>query len=375
MKKLAFLLSMLALLAAACGTPEPVATPSATASPSALPTQTPTLPVTPLPHAGTGTITQPTLTATPIPIDGILTIKVNVRSGPATGYDSLGQLEAGEKIQITARDSQGAWYLILYPAAPQGRGWVAAQYVTVAPGADVPVNATPTPAGPTGSVIQRLNVRSGPGTTFDTLGLLEPGVAVSLTGKNTTASWFQIDYPAGPGGRGWVTSQYVQTDAAAHLPVLDDFGIVITPGTAGTPSGPVLPPTPTVGPAYADGDSSVSPAIRVTFSGAGTHQFVYSSQVSKPEGDAEDWVEFTPYTAGGTNARLNISLACTGNDTLTVELWQGGTLLSGWGALACGETEKSILLPAGQVYQMRLTPATGDGLRLVAYTLAVQNNP
>jgi hypothetical protein len=197
-------------------------------------------------------------------------------------------------------------------------------------------------------------------------------VAVSLTGKNTTASWFQIDYPAGPGGRGWVTSQYVQTDAAADLPVLDNYGIVVT---SGTPSGPFLPPTPTVGPASADGDSSVSPAIRVTFSGTGTHQFVYSSQVSTPEGDAEDWVEFTPYTAGGTNARLNISLACTGNGTLTVELWQGGTLLSGWGALTCGETGKSILLPAGQVYLMHLAPSAGDGLRLVAYTLAVQNNP
>jgi len=363
MKKLSFLLTMFALLAAACGTPEPALAPSATASPSALPTETPTLPATPL---------QPTLTATPIPIDGTLKIKVNVRSGPGTGYDSLGQLEAGEKIQIIARDSQAAWYLILYPSAPQGRAWVAAQYVTVAPGTNVPLDATPTQAGPTGRVIQRLNVRSGPGTSFDTLGLLEPGVAVSLTGKNTTASWFQIDYPAGPGGRGWVTSQYVQTDAAADLPVLDDYGLVVTPGT---PSVPFLPPTPTVGPAYADGDSSVSPVIRVTFSGTGTHQFVYSSQVSTPEGDAEDLVEFTPYTASGTNARLNISLACTGNGTLTVELWQGGTLLSGWGALACGETGKSILLPAGQDFQMRLAPAAGDGLRLVAYTLTVQNNP
>jgi uncharacterized protein YraI len=366
MKKLAVLLTMLALLATACGTPEPVATPSTTTSPSTLPTETPTHPVTPL---------QSTLTTTPIPIEGTLTIKVNVRSGPGTGYDSLGQLEAGEKIQIIARDSQGTWYLILYPAAPQGRAWVAAQYVTVAPGTTVPLDATPTPAGPTGRVIQRLNVRSGPGTTFDTLGMLEPGVAVSLTGKNPTASWFQIDYPAGAGGRGWVTSQYIQTDDASDLLVLDDYGIVVTTGADGTPSGPVIPPTPTVGPAYGDGDSSVSPAIRITFSGIGTHQFVYSSQVSTPQGDAEDWVEFTPYTASGTNARLNISLACTGNGSLTVELWQGGTLLSGWGALVCGETGRSILLPAGQVFLMRLAPAAGNGMRLVAFTLTVQNNP
>jgi uncharacterized protein YgiM (DUF1202 family) len=366
MNKLVLLLMLLALLTATCGTLEPVATPSVTASPSALPTETPTLPATPL---------QPTLTATPTLIDGTLTIKVNVRSGPGTGYDSLGQLEAGGKVQITSRDSQGAWYQILYPAAQQGHGWVAVQYITVAAGAEIPVDATPTPAGPTGRVIQRLNVRSGPGTTFDTLGLIEPGVVVSLTGKNITASWFQIDYTSGPGGLGWVTSQYVQTDSAADLPVLDDYGNVVTPDTAGTPSGPVLPSTPTVGPAYADGDSSVSPAIRVTFSATGTQLFVYSSQVSTPEGDAEDWIEFTPYAAIGTNARLDISLVCTGNGTLVVELWQGGTPLSSWGALACGETGKSILLPAGQVYLMHLSPAPGDGLQVVAYTLTVKNNP
>ena len=366
MKILAILLTMLALLAAACATPEPVVTPSVTTSPSSLPTQIPPIPVTPL---------QPTQADTPIPIDGTLTILVNVRSGPATTYDSLGQLEAGEKIQITGQDSPGAWYQIPYPSAPQGHGWVAARYVTVAAGTEVPLVATPTLPSPTGRVIQQLNVRSGPGTTFDKLGLLEPGTEVSLTGKNTAASWFQIAYPAGPGGHGWVTSQYLQTDATAHLPLLDDYGIVITPGTAGTPSGPVTSPTPTVGPAYADGDSSVRPAIHVTFSSTDTHKFVYSSQVSTPEGDAQDWVEFTPYATGGINARLNISLACTGNGILTVKLWQGSKLLSGWGTLSCGEMGKSILLPTGEVYQMSLTPAAGDGLRLVAYTLTVQNYP
>ena len=365
MKKFPFLLMLFCLLAAACGTPQPLATSSAAPSPSTFPTETPTLSVTPL---------QPTPTAAPLLISGTLTIKVNVRSGPGIGFDSLGQLEAGEKVQITVHDPSGAWYQILYPTAPQGRGWVTAQYVTVAAGTAIPLEATPTPSGPVGQVILLLNVRSGPGTSFNTLGMLEPGVSVSLTGKNTTASWFQVVYPAGPGGHGWVNAEYVQTEDAADLPVLDDYGNTVTPASAGT-SGPVLTPTPTVGPAYADGDSSASPAIRVTFSADGTHQFVYSSQVSAPEGDLEDWVEFTPYTLSGTNARLTFSLSCTGNTTLRVELLQGEALLPGWGSLACGETGISVLLPAGQVYQMRLAPAAGDGLRLVAYTLTVRNDP
>ena len=366
MKKLTLLLTVLGLLAAACGTPEPPATPSLTASPTLLPTETPTHTITPL---------QPTLTVTPLLIDGILTLKVNVRSGPGTSFDSLGQLEAGAKVQVAARDSQGTWYQILYPSAPQGRGWVTSQYVTLAAGSQVPLDATPTPTGPTGRVIQRLNVRSGPGTTFNSLGLLEAGVIVFLTGKNTTASWFQVEYPAGPGGHGWVTSQYIQVESTVELPVLDDYGNLVTPGAASTPPGTVLPPTPTLGPASPDGDSSANPAINVIFSATGTHKFTYSSQVSTPQGDDKDWVAFTPYSASGTHARLVFSLECAGNGALTVELWQGGTLLSGWGALACGDAGIPILLPAGQPYRMSLAPVAGAGLQLVVYTLVVQNNP
>ena len=365
MKKLCLLLTLLALLAAACGTSEPATIPPISVSPTALPTET---------HAPTQTPTLPAPTATRAPVEGTLTIQVNVRSGPGTGYDSLGLLNAGEKVQITVRDSESKWYRILYPAASGGRGWVAAQFVQVVAGIEVPLEDTPTPAGPIGHVMQKLNVRPGPGATFDSLGMLDPNTVVSLTGKNSTASWFQIDYPSGPGGRGWVTAQYVQTDAAADLPVLDDYGTPAASGMAGPTSIPVTP-TPTVGPAFADNDSPATPAIRVTFSTTGTRQFTYSSQVSAPDGDPEDWVEFTPYAANGTDARLIFSLTCSGNSTLIVEMWQGGSLLSGWGTLACGDFEKSVTLPAGQLYQIRLAPASGESLRLVDYVLSVQNKP
>jgi uncharacterized protein YraI len=365
MKKLTILLTVLILLAAACGTSEPVITPTASAFPTELPTET---------RVSTKTPTFPAPTATPRPIEGTLTIKVNVRNGPGTSYDSLGLLDAGGKVGITFRNDDGKWYRIIYPAAPDGLGWVAAQYVSLAAGVEIPLDATPTPSGPGGRVMQRLNVRSGPGTTFDSLGMLEPDTAVSLTGKNSTASWFQIDYSAGPGGRGWVTAQYIQTDSAADLPVLDDYGTPAASSAAGPTSIPVTA-TVTVGPALADDDSSTAPAVRVTFSAGGTRQFTYSSQVSAPDGDGEDWIEFTPYAVSGAEARLTFSLTCSGKGTLIVELWQSGAPLSGWGTLACGVTSLAVSLPAGQVYQMRLAPVSGAGPRLVAYTLTVRNEP
>lgn len=368
MKPCTLFLVISLLILAACGVQPPPVTPAPSAAlstvPSATATPAPSSSLTPLP---------PTPTATPAPIQGTLTIKVNVRSGPGTAFAALGLLDAGEKVQVLVRDATGAWYQIVYPAAPGGTGWVAAQFVQLAAGAQVPLDATPTPTGPSGRVLQRLNVRSGPGLSFNSLGTLEPDVTVALTGKNATASWFQIDYPSGPGGHGWVTAQYVQTDASS-LPVLDQFGTPV----AGNASGPTPLPvtaTPTIGPAFDDQDSAAHPAVNVTFSTGGTRRFTYSGQVSAPGGDPEDWVEFSPFAVSGSAARLVLSLACSGNGTLTVELQQGGSLLSGWGSLACGDQDKLISLPAGQAVELRLAPAPGQGLRLVNYVLTVENLP
>jgi uncharacterized protein YgiM (DUF1202 family) len=364
MKRTSLLVLILVLLLTSCSPAEPTTTPTEAVSPTSLPSETP---------RPTFTSNPPTQTPKLILAEGTLTIKVNVRNGPGTEYESLGQLNGGEKVQIASKNKAGTWYQILYAPASSGRGWVTAQYVQVKTGVEIPLEATATPAGPTGVVLQRLNVRSGPGTTFDTLGTVEAKTVLFLTGKNGTASWFQIDYAAGPGGRGWVTAQYIQTEASASLQVLDDYGTPVAATGAGTPAGPVASLTPTIGMAYQDGDSREAPAARIVFSATGTDRFTYSSQVSAPEGDGEDWVEFTPFATSGTEARLLMSLSCSGNDSLQVELWQKGSRLSGRGSLNCGEFEKAIFLTAGQPYEIRLAPASGEGLRLVDYVLTVEN--
>jgi uncharacterized protein YraI len=372
MKRLVFLLAAICvlLLVSACITVRQITTPTATAGVAStpIPTDTPTA-------AASATPLPPAASATPQPIQGTLTIKVNVRSGPATTYAALGQLDSGGKVQITGRDAKGSWYRILYPSASNGIGWVAAQYVQLAAGTQVPLDATPTPAGPQGRVLQLLNVRSGPGTSFDSLGMLQPNATVALTGKDATAAWFQISYPTAPGGHAWVTAQYIQTDASGALPVLDVYGTPVPAnGTAG-PATNQQTPTTTVGPAFADKDTVAAPAVRVAFSATGTRQFSYSGQVSAPLGDPEDWVEFTPFAINASNAILIFSLTCSGNGNLTVSLEQAATPLTGWGTLACGDLNKLITLPAGQPVEMHLVPAPGQGLQLVNYVLTVQNMP
>ena len=119
----------------------------------------------------------------------------------------------------------------------------------------------------------------------------------------------------------------------------------------------------------------ISPAVRVIFSASGTRQFTYSGQVSAPQGDPEDWVEFTPFAINASKALLVFSLSCSGNGSLTISMEQAGAPLSGWGTLACGDQNKLITLPAGQPIELTLVPAPGDGLQLVNYSLTVENMP
>jgi uncharacterized protein YraI len=308
-------------------------------------------------------------------LTGTLTTQVYVRAGPATSYGSLGLLNRDSVVQVIGSDPSGDWYHILYPSAPQGTGWVAARFVQLPAGTEVPHEATATPSGPTGRVLQRLNVRSGPGTGFEALGMLEAGTQVSLHGKNGTASWFQIAYPTGPGGFGWVTAQYVQTDASPDLPVLDDFGNVVTPGATDGAPGPAAIPTATLGPAYADGDSAAAPGARVVFAAGGTTELLFTSQLSSPQGDGEDWVEFTPFSLGGSSARLQLSLDCDGTGSLQVELSQGGSSLTGWGPLACDGRTVEARLTAGLPALLHLSAVPGEALQLTTYRLRIRNLP
>lgn len=358
-----------ALLAAACS-PAPMteASPTLTlASPTPAPSQTPLPTATPIPSSPTATFT---------PIEGRVIAQINVRSGPNVNYSSLGILESGQKIQILGRDQSGDWYVIAYPSGPQGRGWVTATYVQASNTTSLPlVEIQDSDADVTGKATQQLNVRSGPGTDYNVLGMIQPGTVMLLTGKNENATWLQIEYAGGPGGRGWVTAAYVQVNDTASLPALNASGTPVTPSASGPTSVPVTP-TPTLGPASADKDSSAAPAIQVTFSPAGTRQFSYSSDLSSPQGDAEDWVEFTPYASlAGSPARVLLSLACNGNGKLTVELWQDGAALKDWSGLVCGDRDVLLELAAGQAYQFRLRANSGDGLRYVHYTLTVGNAP
>jgi N-acetylmuramoyl-L-alanine amidase len=143
---------------------------------------------------------------------------VNVRSGPGTQYDIIGQLTSGNEVQITGRsDEESNWLRIDF----EGRdGWVAyftvsvlgntEQLPVVAPRnvqAIAPMPATATPANIQATselyatAYRIVNVRSGPGTEYVPIGTLQPGNSADVTGRSSDSEWLRINYN---GQEGWI---------------------------------------------------------------------------------------------------------------------------------------------------------------------------
>jgi len=170
------ILCLLALILSGCGSifgpaSEPTATPTrayvavptftptpetVAVAPTAMPTANPPTPTatiaTPItPTVALTTTTSPIITPTTAPVEEArLTITgetVNVRSGPATTFDAIGNAANGETFPILARNAQGDWWQIC--CINDQPGWVFGELATVANTERVAVAAdapTPTPA-------------------------------------------------------------------------------------------------------------------------------------------------------------------------------------------------------------------------------------
>ncbi len=106
----------------------------------------------------------------------------------------------------------------------------------------VVVQPTGTPPPPPATVAQltataNVNVRKGPGTNFDILGVLLQGQQAEITGRNADATWWQIKFPGAPGGVGWVSAAFASAENIGNVPVV-----------AAPPPPPPPPPTPTPSP-------------------------------------------------------------------------------------------------------------------------------
>ncbi len=170
----------------------------------------------------------------------------NLRAAPNLDAEILGQITSGTPYPVIGRSELYPWVLLAQAGSQQPLGWVFNELVTfqgdinllplstlvvgasAAPtlplptqgdpstGATLPLaTATlaalvntplpPTPASSvTGLVNGEINVRYGPGTEYERLGVAQAGDQFAITAYHTQLPWVQIAYPTSPNGYGWV---------------------------------------------------------------------------------------------------------------------------------------------------------------------------
>jgi hypothetical protein len=122
-----------------------------------------------------------------------------------------------------------------------------------------------------------------------------------------------------------------------------------------------------------DNDSTFNPAAYVSLAPTGDRrQLVYSDEVSKPQGDFEDWIEFTSVASENETNYVWVSLSCSGSANLRAQMYDAdtNTEITGSGFwLECGTVDKQITTTSNHDYQFRIYPRT-DGY--ASYTITVK---
>jgi hypothetical protein len=91
------------------------------------------------------------------------------------------------------------------------------------PTVDIPT-VTGTPLGPTIRVNadqDQINVRSGPSTFYDVIGVMIAGQTAPALGRTAGGDWIQVGYAGVEGGVAWVYSPLVTLIRSGDLPILE----------------------------------------------------------------------------------------------------------------------------------------------------------
>jgi uncharacterized protein YraI len=129
--------------------------------------------------------------------------------------------------------------------------------------------ATATPVGPPSALTTAdLNVREGPGQNYPVMALVTAGTELEVTGRSPDSVWWQVVYPPGTGGRGWIYAPFTRPANTQAVPVVETpvpptptptppDTPTATPPPTGTPKPPTptRTPTPTQGPVVEFGAS------------------------------------------------------------------------------------------------------------------------
>jgi len=164
----------------------------------------------------------------------------------------------------------------------------------------------------------RLNIRTGPATTYGIMGVLPLGETVPVNGRNEDTTWWRIAYE---NLIGWVFAELTYPEGDCEDVAVAAAG---QPGAAApqeTPDVSAAPPSPAGTPETAPQDTDLNTPLIIPVNLSAS----VSDQVSYPEGDRVDKVQYeVTGLKAGDKARLLITAVCAGTGLEYVRFSTGG---------------------------------------------------
>jgi uncharacterized protein YraI len=133
--------------------------------------------------------------------------RLNIRTGPGTGYRVLGSAIRGTVLQ-TLGPKSGSWVQVRFKSR---NGWAHGRYLRESSTATT--TSSNTSSQTRYVTASRLNVRSGPSTRYRRIGSLARGTRVNVI--DSSGSWRKVQLSS---GSGWVHGRYLSPNNPSSTP-------------------------------------------------------------------------------------------------------------------------------------------------------------
>ena len=158
-----------------------------------------------------------------------------LRSGPTLEFPVYGVAPTGSQAEVLGQSEDSNWWAVRMPTniAENGTGWVPKVYTTpsnvtnppVVKTPDLPQNINPAvPASGAPSLVTRdvLNVRTGPGSSYPSLGKVGIGTVLAVVGVGSTGEFYVVNVPIelNPSGQGWIQARFVRAENVSNVPII-----------------------------------------------------------------------------------------------------------------------------------------------------------
>lgn len=131
----------------------------------------------------------------------VLTGDANLRKGPGTGYDVIATEKKGTELERTG-EAENSWVRVKYNGED---AFVHHSLLELKENSDDTNETTVEEKSGTVTVTEGANVRKGPGTDYDKIGLAYVGTELKVTGKS--GDWYEVEFE---GQTGYIASSLVK---------------------------------------------------------------------------------------------------------------------------------------------------------------------